>query len=203
MRPGVAVVLSVFAATLLAAPARAQVPPAAPTPTLTKAQAETGFYLDVARCLFSLEHGQDIAALPDQIKMDLRPATAPERFLFKDLAIKVWTTDAFGSHVLLAERAAGRCDVVADQLPVDATFQMVMERLRQADPELKPYPVKPGYNPIAYGLERVIGGSRYVVHLEGAEPSGAAGFLRGHVFRFSLLNAWVVRQPQDARPMFR
>jgi hypothetical protein len=196
MRRRLAVLLSAAGAV------RAQVPPAAPAP-LTKADAETGFFLDVARCLFALEHGSDIAALPAQARIDLRPAAPPERFMFKDPAIKVWTTEALGRHVLLAERTADRCDVVADQIPVDSTFQLVMDRLRQADPELKTVPVKPGYNPIAYQLERTLGGARYVVHLEGAEPAGAAGFLRGHTYRFSLLNAWIVRQPETAKPLFR
>jgi hypothetical protein len=170
-------------------------------PTLSKVAAAEGFYLDVARCLYSLEHSGGIEGLPAEAKADLRPATAAERSVFRDPAIKVWTTDAYGTFVLLGERTPDRCEVVAQQVPVDATFQAVMRRLQNADPNLAPRPVKPGYNPIAYQLERTANGQRFIVHLEGAEPSGAAGFLSGHTFRYSLLSAFVSRQPDAVRPV--
>jgi hypothetical protein len=168
-------------------------------PALSKAAAAQGFYLDVARCLYSLEHDGGIAGLPADARADLRPATAAERAGFGNPAIKVWTTDAYGPFVLLAERTPDRCEVVAQQIPVDATFQDVMRRLQNADPNFAPHAVKPGYNPIAYQLERTANGQRFIVHMEGAEPSGAAGFLSGHTFRYSLLSAFVSRQPDTGR----
>jgi hypothetical protein len=186
---------------------RAQTPdaPAAAAPVLTKAQAEEWFYLDVARCLYSLEHSGGVADLPAEAKADLRPAKPAERFMFKDAAIKVWTTDTYRDIVLLAERSPDRCDVVATKLPVEVTFAAVMTRLQQADPNLQAVPVKPGYNPIAYQMERLVDGSRFIVHLEGTDPDvpGHPGLLTGHAYRFSLLNAWVIRQPAAAKPQFR
>jgi hypothetical protein len=194
--------LAVGAALLAAAPD----PATSGTPNLTKAQAMEGFYLDVARCLYALEHNGGIADLPPEAKSDLRPALPAERFLFKDPAVKVWTTDLYGQHVLIAERTADRCDVVADQLPVEGTFGQVRTRLHQADAALADQPVKGGYNPIAYQLERTAGGMRYIVHLEGSEPGGLANpgrMLMGHASRFSRLMAFVVRQPESAKPPFR
>lgn len=81
------------------------------------------------------------------------------------------------------------------QLPVDATFQPVLYAMRKAFPEFKPTPVQPGYNPIAYQLERVDKGDRYILRMEGAEPGAP-----GHTLRFSLLYGWVARQPVEGQP---
>src|SRR5579859_5323579 len=134
----------------------------------TKAQAAEWFYLDVARCLYSREHGGGVADLPLQAKADLRPALSSERSVFKDPATKVWTTTLYGAHVLLAELGPDKCEVVADQLPVDATFRDVVARLHKADPVLRDDSVKPDYTwPIAYQLGRAVEGSRFTVRLEG------------------------------------
>ena len=172
----------------------------------TKVDAERWFYLDVVRCLYSLERGGGIADLPAEAQRELRPALPQERFLYPDPKVKVWATDKFSSHVLAAERNENRCEVVADQLPVEATFKGVMGALHQADRGFIDYKIEPGYNPIVYQLEKTEGGFRYIVHLEGSEPGGLGHpdrMLAGHAFRFSLLNAFVIKQPESAKPPFR
>jgi hypothetical protein len=165
-----------------------------------QAKAARRFYLDVTRCLYSSEHRTSISELPAALKADLRPASSEERFLFEnDPTTKVWTDDIYRSHIVLAEHAEGECEVVADQIPVEATFAVVMQDLRKADPALRPHAVKPGYDPIAYQLESVKNGSRFTVRLDGSEPGGLAHpirFLAGHASRFSMLYAKVRRQPE-------
>ncbi|HZZ33330.1 MAG TPA: hypothetical protein VFE10_15210 [Phenylobacterium sp.] len=114
-----------------------------PSAGLTKAQAAEWFYLDVARCLYSREHDGGVADLTPQAKANLRPALPSERFMFKDRATRVWTSDLYGAHVLLAELGPDRCEVVADRLPVDATFRDVVARLHKAGPALRDDSVKP------------------------------------------------------------
>lgn len=163
-------------------------------------------YLDVTRCLFSSEHKSSILELPADLKADLRPASPQERLLFDDPTTKVWTDDTYRSHILLAEHAGGDCEVVADQLPVEATFAFVIKELQKADPSLEMQPVEPGYNPIAYQLEASKDGARIVVRLDGSEPGGLAHpirFLAGHASRFSMLYAKVKRQPGRAPSLAR
>jgi len=165
-----------------------------------QAKAARRFYLDMTRCLYSSQHGTSISDLPAALKADLRPASPEERFLFEDPTTNVWTDDTYRSHIVLAEHAADNCEVVADQLPVEATFAVVIQELQKADPGLKARPVKPGYDPIAYQLESVKNGSRFVVRFEGSEPGGLAHpmrFLAGHASRFSMLYAKVRRQPES------
>lgn len=159
------------------------------------------FYLDVTRCLYSTEHKASMSELPPALKGDLRPAFPEERLLFEDPTIKVWADDTYRSHILLVEHAAGGCEVVADQLPVEATFAVVIRELLKADPALKTQRAKPAYNPIAYQLEAVRNGSHIVVRLDGSEPGGLAHpirFLAGHASRFSMLYAKVRRQTEPA-----
>jgi len=166
-----------------------------------QAKAAQRFLLDVTRCLYGLEHASSISELPVALKADLRPASTEERSMFQDPATKVWTNDTYGRHIVLAERTADQCEVNADQLPVEATFAVVRQGLQEADPELKAYPIEPGYDPIAYQLERVENGSRFIVRLEGSEPGGLGHpmrFLAGHAYRFSLLYAKISRQPESA-----
>jgi len=172
----------------------------------TKHNAEAVFFLDVSRCLVSLENGGGVEGLADRMKAGLRPATPSERFLFKDPAVKVWAQDPFGAHVLLAEKSPERCDVVADQLSVDETFHLTLSNLKKVTGDFSDVPVRSGYNPVAYQIERVENGVRYVVHLEGSEPGGLAhpgALFAGHAYRYSLLNAFVVKQAESATPPFR
>ncbi|HEX3888663.1 MAG TPA: hypothetical protein VHW05_14295 [Phenylobacterium sp.] len=185
-------------ATSLAGAGHAQ-PPASPqAPGLTEAKAAEGFYLDVARCLYSREHDGGVIDLPPQAKADLRPALPSERLVFKDPKTRVWTTDLYGAHVLLGELSPGKCEVIADKLPVEATFRNVIARLRSADPTLVSEPVKPVYWPIAYQLARTIEASRFTVHLEGSEAGGLGHPLRmleGHAYPYNLLLATIERSP--------
>jgi hypothetical protein len=205
--PARSLALGAMAVALCAAgrPGRAQ--PAAPTApqprTSTQAEAAEGFYLGVARCLYSREHGGGVADLPPEAKADLRPALPAERFMFKDEATKVWTTDLYGAHVVIAEPSPGKCQVVADQLPVDATFRRGLARLHSADAALREEPVQPGYWPIVDQLERMVETTRYTVRLQGAEPGGLAHpmqMLAGHASPCSLLIAQVERSPDAPQP---
>ncbi|HEY3950990.1 hypothetical protein [Phenylobacterium sp.] len=203
LRPGLAgrsvVALAVVATLAGAGHAQSLAPIAVPTPGLTQAKAAEGFYLDVARCLYSREHGAGVAELPPEAKADLRPAEPAERHLFKDPAVKVWTNDLLRDHVVLAELSPGKCQVVADQLPVDATFRDVVARLHRSDPVLRDGAARSDRAwPIAYRLEREADGAHYTVRLEGSDPGGLAHPLRmaeGHAFRFSLLTATIERTP--------
>ncbi len=92
------------------------------------------------------------------------------------------------------------------QLPVEDTFQIVLKAARVVYPDFTDVPIKPGYNPIVHQLERTQDGVRYVLHLEGSEPGGLGNpgrMLSGHAFRFSLLSAFVIRQPVSDKPPFR
>lgn len=178
--------------------ARQPSPDIARGPVSTTAQAAEWFYLDIARCLYSREHDGGVADLPPEAKADLRPATPSERFLFKDEATRVWTTDRYGSHVVLAELSPGKCQVVADRLPVETTFRSVLIRLHRADPVLREDPAKPGYWPIVHQLGRALGASWITVRLQGAEPGGLTHplqMLMGHASSDSILIAEIERTP--------
>jgi hypothetical protein len=185
-----AMVLEYFNATAIGERSEAQLAAkgAKPPTVLTKALAAEWFYLNVARCLFSREHDSDVEGLPSEIRSNLRPAMPAERGPFQDPRTKVWTTNFYGARVLLAELGPGKCQVIAEDLPVDATFRDVVARLRQADPNLKDEPVKPGPWPITNQLARTINASRFVVRLEGAEPGAP-----GHLYHLSLLRAEIER----------
>ncbi len=167
-------------------------------PTLNRGEATEGFTRDIARCLYSREHHIGIADLPADAKVGLRPATEAERRVFKDPAIKVWTTDLYGSLVLLAEISPEKCQVLTEQLPADETFHHVLAELRQADPALRDEPAKAGYWPFVYRVSRNFEASRITVLLEGSDPGGLDHPLRmleGHAYRYSILMATIERTP--------
>ena len=144
-------------------------------------------------CLQSREGGQMIKDLGNGIAMKVEPATAEDRKWAgpnTPAYAPVWVTDMLGNRLVISEPSSERYEVHALQLPVDRTFQAVIFALSHAVPDLKPVRVDPGYDPIVYQLESVSGGARYIVHMEGAEPGAP-----GHDLRFSLLYAYVSRQP--------
>ena len=196
-----------LAGAVLAGAAGAQPAMAPPVAGLTKGQAEGAFvHVALVQCLRSRVAGVMISDLPPEIRGDLRRATAQYSVLVREAAAPNWVGGTLGGLMVVSEPSRERCDVTAMQLPVDPTFQYVLKANAATRDPLAPVSVKAGYNPIAYQLERVTDGQRYIVHLEGAEPGGLGHPLtmaQGHAFRFSLLHAWVVRQPADAKPLFR
>jgi len=142
-------------------------------------------------CLQSLEQQKPIADLDAGLRTDLMPATPQERAFqsVKDAHVAVWSSKTLGSNLSVIETSAQRCDVRAQQLPVERTFQVTVGALTHVMPDFQAVPQKPGYNPIVYQYEADRDGAHYVIHMEGAEPGGF-----GHAYRFSLLFGWVTRK---------
>jgi len=183
-----------------------QTPPQA---GVTKTQAMIAFAESVTlACLTSRAQGGQIADLPKPILDHFQPAAAIDRkwSRAKTPDTPVWTTPVMGGLVTITEISPDRCEVTGMQLPVEDSFHMVINGAQAGYPDFKSVPIKPGYNPVVYQLERVQDGVRYTIHLEGSEPGGLGNpgrMLMGHAFRFSLLTAVVVRQPEAAKPVFR
>ncbi len=169
-------------------------PPATqPAPGITNEDAIMIFGGALMDCLQSREGGQSIRELGDAIAMKVEPAGAEDRKWAGPITPSdspVWTTGRLGNLLVISEPSPQRCEFHAPQLPVDRNFQAVIFARAHAVPDLKPVNVDPGFDPIVYQLESVSGGVRYIVHLEGAEPGAP-----GHDLRFSLLYAYVARQP--------
>lgn len=184
-----------FGALAIAAGAgQAQEAPASaePRPGVTRNAAEGAFGSAILlTCMSALETGKPIADLPEAERSNLRPATPEERKMSRgrDKPVPVWASLILGGHLTVTETSPQRCDVGADQLPVDETFRRSMSAVALARPSFHDVPQKPGYNPIVYQMEGDYNGAHYIVHMEGAEPGGF-----GHAFRFSLLSGWVIRQ---------
>ena len=163
-----------------------------PKPDLTAGEGMGAFMKALlVGCLQSLEQQKPIAELDAGFRTDLVPATPQERGFQsgKDASVAVWSSKTLGSHLAVIETSAQRCDVRADQLPVERTFQSTIGALTHVMPDFQAVPQKPGYNPIVYQYEADRDGAHYVIHMEGAEPGGF-----GHASRFSLLSGWVTRK---------
>lgn len=167
-----------------------------PAPGLTNPQAIAAFGGALMVCLQSRMAGQSITQLGDSAMIRLKPATQADRHWAPPRTpaeAPVWITDDLGSLLVVAEPSPERCELTAIQLSVDRTLQAVTYALQQARPDFTPVHVEAGYNPIVYQLESVVGGARYIVHVEGAEPGEP-----GHALRFSLIYGYVLRQPLGA-----
>ena len=180
--------LAIVAAILLASPAASAQQPQ----FVSKGQAQGLFAESVVACLRALETNSSIANTPAVGALALRPATAAERTLTtsKDPSAPVWTTEMLGEHLTVTEASPDKCLVVADQLPVEATFAHAALSLLAKQPDLTTVDIKPGYWPIVRQWQRTEDGARYAILLQGAEPGAP-----GHEFRFSLLIATVTRAP--------
>jgi hypothetical protein len=164
-----------------------------PAQGLTNGDAIMVFGGALMDCLQSREGGRSIQELGSGAALKVKPATASDRKWAPPQTppeAPVWVTDKLGYQLEIAEPSRTRCEVLATGLPVDRTFQSVIFAFSQALPEFKPVHVDPGYDPIVYQLESVTGGTRYIIHMEGAEPGTPL-----HAMRFSLLYAYVLRQP--------
>jgi hypothetical protein len=183
----------------VAAPGHAVAPPSA---LAAKTQAEVAIIGAVlGTCLTSRERGVMIADLPAADRGDLRPAAPEDRKIVPDKAAPAWTSDKMGGHVVIYEPSSDRCDVVADQLPVEApgeTCVVAMLLAQHLPTRLNPLPTNLAQDPVVCQLEGVAGGQRYVVHIEGAPLSGG-----DHAAQVGSLRAWVAREPSDAKPLSR
>lgn len=176
---------------------------AEPSGRITVGQAIVAFSSAVfVLCLDSRQHATSIAEMPQKLRAGFRPATAQERAklrgIIKNDQAPVWFSDLLGPNLVIIERSPARCDVIADQLPVDETFKTSIDAAKSVYPDFVSEPTKPDYNPIIYQLERIKGGERYIVHMEGAEPGEP-----GHASRVSILQAWIVRQSVHDKPPWR
>jgi hypothetical protein len=162
-----------------------------PSPGLTNTAAVATFTGALMKCVQSRLNGGMISDLPNDPPMRLRPAPAGDRWVAGPPTSDepLWITDQLGGLLVIAEPSRDRCEVNAIQLPVDRTFQTAIYTIRQVLPDFTQVHVEPGYNPIAYELELIAKGARYVVHMEGAEPGAP-----GHELRFSLIHAYVTRE---------
>jgi len=181
-------------------------PPASPAPEPTRARTlEHSPFVRAAiwGCAYSRARGVPISALPDEARVGFHPATGEERRLAKDSATPVWASDTLGAHVVIMETSPGKCIVVGDGLPVEATFHEVIEAAKAVNPTWREVRVKGGYNPIAYRLVRQYEAKRYMINLSGSEPGGLANPLRmlqGHAMSTTLLIAEVTVEPVGAPP---
>jgi len=177
---------------LAAGAAQAEDMSSEPRPGVTRNEAEAAFGKAVLlSCMSALEQQRPIADLPPEYRADLRPALDTERWMSvsKDKSVPVWASLTWGGHMTLTETAADRCDVYADQMPVEETLTHAMKAIGLARPDWREVPQRPDYNPFVYQIEGDHEGAHYVVHFEGAEPGAP-----GHAYRFSLLHATVTRK---------
>ena len=191
---------------LLAGSASAQAPALTPSvagATVRDAQMQfAGAHL--GGCLASREAHGGVADLPASARAHFQPAAPGDRAfsLAKSAATPVWITPASGGRLTVDEPTPERCEVLAIDLPVEATFQLALAVARQTQPDFADVPAPKGYNPIAYQLERTVGAETYVIRVEGSEPGELAHpgrMLAGHAFRFSLLRGYVERRAATAR----
>jgi hypothetical protein len=170
-----------------------------PPPGLTKTVAGAEFAKAVVNaCLASRLRGVSIKDLSEGERGGLQPAAPADRHgspLAKP-SDPVWETPAVGFILSVAEPSLSQCIVTAQQIPVAASFAAATRLASDRFADFQNVPVKSGYWPVVYQLQRIEGDSRYTICLEGAEPG--AGLT--HAFRFSLLAAYVVKQPVVAKP---
>ena len=171
---------------------------------LTKSEVERAFAQAMFACLATRLGKQTVKDAPEELRSAYSPASDNDRW-WADPAQKlpantpIWMSQRLGSLLFIVEPSPERCEVRATQLPVQATFQTVVAVIQQQYSDvLTPIALKPGYDPIAYQFEHVENGTRYVVHMEGAEPGAP-----GHALRYSLLLGVVLRQPAADSPAFR
>jgi hypothetical protein len=160
-----------------------------PAPSLTKTQAEVAFASAVIfTCLTRQERGGSIDDLPAEYRSDLTLADGSDQKWpsNEQPTGRVWISRTLGSHLRVATLGSGKCQVIADQIPVDETLRKTQLSVEKLNQPFSPVQVKPGYNPVVYEDERVTNGTRIIIHQEGAEPGAP-----GHLSRFSLLIATV------------
>jgi hypothetical protein len=164
-----------------------------PATGLTNGDVIKAFGNAVMDCLQSRMGNRMIKDLGNDAAIKVLPATAADKRWAPSKipsTAPVWITAKLGYDMNITEPSPDRCEVLAMELPVDRTFRAVAYALTTTFPDFKSVPVKPGYNPIVYQFESSDDAARYIVHMEGAEPG-----LPGHAFRFSLLFAYVQREP--------
>ena len=195
MLPGGTIVAAVLAAA--ASPAQPVTPPAPESPTTQAVVGVVGAVLGT--CLVSRERGVMIADLPAADRSNVHPASPEERKISPDKASSAWTTAALGGHMVISEPSANRCNVTADQVPVETAGQscvMIALLAQHLPTPLVLQPTNLAHDPVVCQLEGAAGGQRFVVHLESAQPGGV-----GDAAISSHLQASVVRELADAKPL--
>lgn len=142
--------------------------------------------------------GVSIKDLTEVERGGLQPATPDDRRLspLAKSGDPVWETPAMGSLMSVAEPSPSQCIVTANQIPVLASFAMTTFVASNMYSDIKSVQAKSDYWPVVYQLQYIDGSSRYTICLEGAEPGAGPN----HASRFSVLVAYVVKQPVDAKP---
>jgi len=172
-----------------------------PTPGLTNPEAIRAFVWAMFACAGTRFEHKMLADAPPEVRNELQSASeADRRWAGPSITPEspVWVTKHLGHLLTIAEPSLDRCEVAATQLPVERTVTALNNAVVTTFPEFKIVALKPGYDPIAYQYELVRDDTRYILHVEGAEPGAP-----GHELRFSLLLGAVVRQPATDAPPYR
>lgn len=157
-----------------------------PRTGVTKSEAIQAF-VDAANlaCIFSTVSRRPLESA-SQADEDLVQPDADDQRASLAKGRPFWVSRAMGNHLQVFTDKDGVCNVVANQLPVQATLDAEARTLRDlGGAAYQERPFKPGYNPIGYEFVRTVDGDLVTIHMEGADPG--AGF--DHVARFSLM--WV------------
>ena len=161
---------------------------------VSRDKSELAFSIAVVMgCLTAVERSAAFATLPEVYRTGLEPAHGADLKL-GSLSVpegRGWTSTLLGSHLRVFEVSPDRCEIVADQIPVEDTLRRTQEVASRLSPPFTAVDVKPGYNPVVLESRRTAGGRRITIHLEGAEPG-----LPGHWYRSSLLRATVSGAPE-------
>ena len=189
---------------LAQAPGAAPGLPSQPAPHLTTSEATRAFAQAMFFCLGSRLGGQMIKDAPEDLRSAYAPASGVD-LTWAEAGEKlpedtpVWVSRRLGYLLYILEPSPERCEVHANQLPVQAAFQLIVDAMKQQYSDLfTAVAPKPGFSPIAYQFEHVENGVRYVFHMEGTETG-----LPGREPHISLLSGVVLRQPATDPPAFR
>lgn len=182
----------------------------APAPQITKTEAERAFAQAMFICLGSRLSGQMIKDAPKDIRDPFAAATDGDR-AYTGVQLRddepVWVSRRLGHLLLILEPSSDSCQVHGAQIPVDASFQLVRDAIKQKlSDQFSAVELKPGVSPITYQFEYVAGGARYVVHMEGTEPGHIKSPKPGEPgidLPVSVLFGAVARQSVTDAPAFR
>lgn len=181
-----------------------------PADHITKVEAERAFAEAMFVCLGSRLAGQMIKDAPNDAQAPYATATEGDR-AWTGVQLRsdepVWVSRRLGHLLLIVEPSRDRCEVHGTQFPVDASFQLVRDAIKQNLAGIfAAVQLSRGVSPIAYQYEGVADGSRFVVHMEGAEPGHIESPEPGKPgldLPTSILFGAVIRQAATDSPAFR
>ena len=161
----------------------------------------------LAYCLEAALRGVPVGDLPPDRRGGIAPADETMRGMVEasNPTGPLWDVAVAKGIVVVSEPKPGVCEVMAYGAPVERTFKAVLAGARKQVPALRPVPIQPGYDPIAYRLvlPPAEGGASsasapaptVALELHGAEPGAP-----GHMSRFSMLTARITYTPKASPP---